>query len=67
MGYITRLRRKRTQVINISRNAEDLCERSAIDPSTLKGTGQGGKITVKDVKAALAENMIPVIVSDEEE
>lgn len=67
MGYITRLRKRRSQVVNISANAAKLCEEKGIDPKELIGTGQKGKITVTDVKKAIAQQSTSVGAFDEEE
>lgn len=70
MGYITRLRRKRTQqkqASGISRNAAALCKKEGIDPAAIVGTGRGGQITVKDVKKEVEHRWAEISVSDEEE
>lgn len=58
MGYITLLRSRRDRPAKTEATgpAIRLADNLAMDLATVRGTGQGGKITVADVKKHYQEN-----------
>lgn len=55
------------ETTRLSPAVRDLARRSGIDPATLKGTGLGGRVTRRDMQAAMAGQMPPSKPSELEE